>query len=189
MLLKKGIIIADDQNGKKLALIKNELKYAELKEAGKVNEIAIDQSWDIFLRATNAHEDDNYLEYWNKLVLAAYKANHGLLVINISNIKVFGHCWHLKQLAKQEREIQLWSNSFDIENSTEAEFIAFAKKTAAEFGEPLTTDQLFELIEGFMFDGYVLLVINDLIWDDVKKHATLTNCGQFEAMMQFYHRV
>lgn len=165
--LSNGIIISDDDNGKKLTLAKESLKYDELKAAGKVNEITIDQSWDIILERTEIHKEDNYLECWNNLVTAAYKANHGLLVINITNIKIFEHCWHLKQLAKQECEMQIWQKDYS----------------------GIISYNMGELIEGFLFDGYVLLVINNVAWDEVKKHAIENNLGQFDAMMQFYSHV
>lgn len=40
-----------------------------------------------------------------------------------------------------------------------------------------------------IFDGYVLLVLKDITWDEVSKFSIEHNKGQFEAMMQFYRRV
>lgn len=43
---------------------------------------------------------------WNKIIAAAYKAKDGLLILNVSNMKFFEHCWwHIKQLAKQEADL------------------------------------------------------------------------------------
>lgn len=39
------------------------------------------------------------------------------------------------------------------------------------------------------FDGYVLLVIEDTPWDQVRKNASDYNKGEFDAMMGFYHRI
>lgn len=78
----KGLIIEGDDNGQKLTFVKESLNYEALKSAGKVQELAIDELW--------------------TPVAAVYHDNHGLLVLNVSNIKLFGLCWHLNQLAKQE---------------------------------------------------------------------------------------
>lgn len=189
--INKGHIIVDDENGVKLALVKKWLNYNNLSTLGKVHEITIDKSWDTFFRRTEAHKNNHYLECWNKLVTAAYKANHGLLVINISNIKIFEHCWHLKQLAKQEREMPLWPKySYDFDNYTQVNIKEFRDDTEKEYGGRLTPEQLVELIEGFMFDGYVLLILDGIKWDEVKEYVKKhLESGEFDAMMQFYRRI
>lgn len=145
--INKGHIIVDDKNGEILALAKTNLKYNDLKAAGKVYEMTIDESWETFFRRTEEHKDNCYRDCWNKLVTAANQANHGLLVINISNIKIFEHCWQLKQLAKQE-------------------------------------------LDGFMFDGYVLLVLDGMSWEEVEKYVRKhQQLAEFEAIMQFYRRI
>ena len=42
---RRGIIVADDETGELLALVKEVLKYDELDAAGKVNEITVDKHW------------------------------------------------------------------------------------------------------------------------------------------------
>lgn len=135
--IRKGIIVADDQSGDKLAFVKEHLGFDELKEAGRVNEITVDKSWPL----------NSFDKCWDMLLTEARKSNHGLLVINVEDIKIFNHCWCIKQLAKQE--------------------------------DP-----------DLKFDEYVLLVIKDIPWTQVKEYANEHNKGEFSAMMDcFYHRV
>lgn len=162
---RKGLIVADDESGEVLDFVKKNLKYDELKKAGKVNEINVDETCASWFIESEAHKDNCYKEFWNNLVVAAYKANHGLLVINISNMDAFKHCWHLKKLAKQEDKLVVWS---------------------AISGTEFTPNQLKELAEGFIFDGYVLIVINGMNWDEVSDFANDNNLGEFNAMMDFY---
>lgn len=90
--IHKGIIVADDESGEKLAFVKEWLGLEELKNAGKVREITVNKPFKGF--------DD----CWDTLLSAARSINHGLLVINVSDIKLFDHCWCIKQLAKQEAD-------------------------------------------------------------------------------------
>jgi len=184
---RKGFIISDDESGDVRDFVENALKIDELKALGKVNELTIDESWDSYFRRTEKHKDNNYLDVWNKLVTAAYKANHGLLVINISNIKVFEHCWHLKQLAKQECKLPLKPKySYDFDAYTKEDIVKFREDTIADYGDVLYAEQLMELIDGFMFDGYVLIVVKDMSWEYARKRALQYNSGEWDAMMQFY---
>ena len=89
---RKGIIVADDETGELLALVKEALIYDELDAAGKVNEITVDKHWPL----------DNFDECWKMLLSEARRVNHGLLVVNVNDIRFFDHCWCIKQLAKQE---------------------------------------------------------------------------------------
>ena len=89
---RRGIIVADDKTGELLASVKEALKYDELDAAGKINEIAIDQSWPL----------NSFDMCWDRLLAEARRANHGLLVVNVNDIRIFDHCWCIKQLAKQE---------------------------------------------------------------------------------------
>ena len=167
--LRKGYIISDDESGELLSFVKKSLRYDELKKAGKVHEITIDGSWDSAFRKTNGIEGR---EAWNGLVTAAYRANHGLLVITIENIKVFGHCWKLKQLAKQENPLVPWE---PVSRSA-------MKPMDIEFIKSGASDKV-------MFDGNVLIVIKGMSWDDVVKYAARNDFDQFDAMRQFYDRV
>ena len=134
---RRGIIVADDATGELLALVKGALKYDELDAAGKVNEITVDKHWPL----------DSFDECWKMLLSEARRINHGLLVVNVNDIRIFDHCWCIKQLAKQE-------------------------------------DPALKLKE------YVLLVIKDISWAQVKEYAQEHNKGEFDAMMDcFYHRV
>lgn len=89
---RRGIIVADDETGALLDFVKKGLKYNELDALGKTNEITVDKSWPL----------DSFDECWKMLLAEARKINHGLLVINVNDIKLFDHCWCIKQLAKQE---------------------------------------------------------------------------------------
>lgn len=89
---RRGIIVADDKTGELLAFVKKAFEYDELEALGKINEITVDKSWPL----------DSFDECWRKLLAEARKINHGLLVINVNDIKLFDHCWCIKQLAKQE---------------------------------------------------------------------------------------
>ena len=92
---RRGIIVADDETGEMLTLVKEALKYDELAAAGKVNEITVDEQWP--LGSTE--------KCWAKLLTEARKINHGLLVVNVNDIRIFNkHTWSIKQLAKQEAE-------------------------------------------------------------------------------------
>lgn len=91
-----------------LDFVKNSLERGDLVSVGKVNEITIDDSWNNFFQKTKTNKEGNFPELWNKLVVYAYIANHGLLVVNIQNIEALKHCWHLKKLVKQEDKLKLW---------------------------------------------------------------------------------
>ena len=167
--LRKGYIVADDNSDKVLKFVKKSLRYEELVSAGKAYEILINDTW------TDALQKKGQMSgrrAWNELIAAAYRANHGLLIVHISNIEIFGHCWKLKQLAKQENEMVVWppESHSDI--------------------TPIDCEFLNELIpDRFPFDGNVLLVIDGIDWDRAKEYAKEHNHGEFDAMMQFYHRV
>ena len=89
----RGIIVADDETGEMLTSVKEALKYDELAADGKVNEITVDEQWP--LGSTE--------KCWAKLLAEARKINHGLLVVNVNDIRIFNkHTWSIKQLAKQE---------------------------------------------------------------------------------------
>ena len=88
--ISKGIIVADDATGEKLAFVKENLRTNELAKVGKVNEIMVNKPFKDF--------DD----CWDTLLPAARTAKHGLLVINVNSIDLFNYCWCVKQLAKQE---------------------------------------------------------------------------------------
>lgn len=134
---RRGIIVADDETGELLALVKEALKYDELDATGKVNEITVDKHWPL----------DSFAECWEMLLSEARRINHGLLVVNVNDIRIFDYCWCIKQLAKQE--------------------------------DP-----------ALKFNEYVLLVIKDIPWAQVKEYANKHKKGEFRAMMDcFYHRV
>ena len=90
---RRGLIVADDETGEMLTSVKEALKYDELAADGKVNEITVDEQWP--LGSTE--------KCWAKLLAEARKINHGLLVVNVNDIRIFNkHTWSIKQLAKQE---------------------------------------------------------------------------------------
>lgn len=181
---RKGLIAHDEW----IDFVKENLKYDELKAVGKVAELTIDESWANILRETEDNDGRNVKDFWNKLVVAAYQANHGLLVLNISNIEVFKHCWHLKQLAKQENDMKYWGEKpFDF--YSKQELLDWREEMIRETGKELYAEQLMELIDGFKFDGYVLLNIGELNWEDVSDYANEHNPGEFDAMKGFYTRV
>ena len=171
----KGFIVVDDETGSKLQFVKKNIQYEYLEREDKVSEIFIDNTWSPLLK--KGVDQFGGRECWNRLLAAAYEADHarGLLVINISNIEIFGHCWKLKQLAKQETELEAW------EPTTREEIVPVDHKF---FGGRS------EIPEKFMFNGYVLLVIDKSIsWEDIKNYSVEHNNGDFNAMMQFYRRI
>ena len=89
---RRGFIVADDETGELLTSVKEALKYEELVAAEKVNEIIVDEHWPL----------NNFDKCWQKLLTEARKINHGLLVVNVNDIRIFKHSWCIKQLAKQE---------------------------------------------------------------------------------------
>lgn len=95
---RKGVIVTDDGIHLDSNFAKEHLKYDELKESGKVNEITIDSSWPL-----NNEVESEVHALWERLVDEAGKVKQGLLVINMRDINLFKHCWDLKQLAKQEK--------------------------------------------------------------------------------------
>lgn len=158
--LQKGIIIEDNDEHKIINLAKVYVGYDELKSRGKVKEITIDESCDSLMQATE--DDPDCSKLWNMLVYAAHAANYGLLVINISNIKVFGHCWKLKQLAKQEAPLQLLSGPEDT-------FYGYDTR--------------------FNFHGYVLIVLRGITFAEAAEYAEREiNLSMYRAMMQYYSR-
>ena len=88
----RGLIVADDETGELLASVKEALKYEELVASEKVNEIIVDEQWPL----------NSFDKCWQKLLAEARRINHGLLVVNVNDIRIFKHSWCIKQLAKQE---------------------------------------------------------------------------------------
>lgn len=88
----RGFIVADDETGELLTSVKEVLKYEELVAAEKVNEIIVDEHWPL-----NSSD-----KCWQKLLAEARRINHGLLVINVNDIRIFKHIQRIKWLAKQE---------------------------------------------------------------------------------------
>ena len=95
---RKGVIVTDDGIHLDSKFAKEHLKYDELKENGKVNEITIDSTWSL-----NNEVEGEVHALWERLVDEAGKVKQGLLVINVRDINLFKHCWDLKQLVKQEK--------------------------------------------------------------------------------------
>jgi hypothetical protein len=95
---RKGVIVTDDGIHLDSNFAKEHLKYDELKENRKVNEITIDSSWPL-----NNEVDGAETALWKRLKSEAAKVKQGLLVINVCDINLFKHCWELKQLVKQEK--------------------------------------------------------------------------------------
>ena len=88
----RGLIVADDETGELLTSVKEALKDEELVAAEKVNEIIVDEHWPL----------NRFDKCWQKLIAEARRINHGLLVVNVNDIRIFKHSWCIKQLAKQE---------------------------------------------------------------------------------------
>ena len=137
LTLRKRMIIADDESGEVLNSVDEILHFELLKKHGKFNEISFDGLVPL--------DPD---ERWEWLIKEAEKANNGLLLINVTDIRVFDtRCWCLKQLAKQE-------------------------------------------LPDLRFDGYVLVVVKGISWQDVQDYAEANSKGQFKDMMsQFYRRI
>ena len=95
---RKGVIVTDDGIHLDSNFAKEHLKYDELKENGKVNEITIARSWPL-----NNEVEGEEPALGKRLKVEASKVKQGLLVINVCDINMFKHCWDLKQLVKQEK--------------------------------------------------------------------------------------
>ncbi len=172
---EKGWIIADDNSGELTGCVKRGLRYKELKNAGKVYEIDIDDTWTPSLRKKGENPGR---ECWNKLVAGAYKANHGLLVLNITNIEIFAHCRKLKQLV------------YPKENHHQRPLIALAPESKQDI-TPIDREFFIDktIPTEFVFDGYVLMIINGISWEDVREYAFGKNGGEFVSMMAFYREL
>lgn len=197
---KKGIIVEKDADTEsRLDFVKDYLNVSELKKAGKVSELTIDASWEDSIIPSSRNETSR--DCWNKIIAAAYKAKDGLLILNVSNMKLFEHCWwHIKQLAKQEADLVAWppfdkSIFFDLD-----EFVGKAKRmewTGCDeieinaFGK----EKIYEakrqglVLPKFHFNGYVLIVLDGLDWQRVREISEKNNSGEFDAAMGFYGRV
>ena len=99
---KRGLIVADDETGELLASVKEALKYEELVAAEKVNEIIVDEHWPL-----NSSD-----KCWQKLLAEARRINHGLLVINVNDIRIFKHIQRIKWLIKNQEDPKLKFNGY-----------------------------------------------------------------------------
>ena len=81
---RKGVIVTDDGIHLDSKFAKEHLKYDELQECGKVNEITIDSSWPL-----NNEVEGEVHALWERLVDEAGKVKQGLLVINVRDINLF----------------------------------------------------------------------------------------------------
>ncbi len=194
---QKGIIIVDDSDGATLDFVKQELKYDQLKTSHKVKELTIDTRWSEYM-------ENEGKELWNRIIKTINTVRDGLLVMNISNIEIFKHCWHIKQLVKQEDKLFAWCNNeiFDMENGflnipklqektqqmksqgmSKEEVMAYVDETLKESGsrklKPSRVD----------FKGFVILNIQGISWEEVKSYANQHNAGEFDAMMEFFRRI
>lgn len=181
---KKGMIVTGDETGKLLTFVKENLKYDNLKLEGKITELNIDASWTDAMTKSQTNVDAR--EAWNRMVAAAYQANHGLLVLNITNIKLFELCWHIKQLAKQEKPLEIWPLPGTPFEYNEDEDVPALYNELKDIVVDLNAAKLIDLINGFNFDGYVLLNICGFSWEKARKYA-LEHCeDEFQAMWNFY---
>ena len=196
---RKGIIVGREN----LDFVKNKLGFLKLQALHKVCELEIDDSWTACM--TTSASNDNAMEFWNCLVKAAYNVRDGLLVLNVSNMKAFEHCWHLKQLAKQENLLNGWCNISELldedngflnfdELERRAERMRYDAKTEDEIDD-FANDTIEEAVSKGLcpskvdFKGYVLIVLDGLEWADVVGYAKVHNSSEFDAMMQFYMQI
>lgn len=197
---RKGIIVEKDADAKsRLDFVKDYLNVSELEKAGKISELTIDASWTADIVPSSRNETSR--ECWNKIIAAAYKAKDGLLILNVSNIKLFEHCWwHIMQLSKQEADLVSWhpldkSIFFDIaEFARKVERLKNTDRDEIEINT-FVKDKISEakrqgLVPSgkFHFNGYVLIVLDGLDWQSVREISE-RNRGQFDDAMQFYNRV
>ena len=192
---RKGIIVEAGS----LDFVKDNLDFPKLVASHKVCELAIDDSWTGWMM--DSESNDNALEFWNRLVKVTNRIRDGLLVLNVSNIRMFELCWHLKQLAKQENDLKAWCSNdiFDMGNG----FLNIDKlkeKTELMKYDGMSKEVIEEYVDAALkeagtrklhpsnvrFSGYVLIVLDGLKWTDVADYAKEHNAGQFDAMMQFY---
>lgn len=190
--INKGYIVANDPDGKVLNFVKDCLDYNALCKAGKVREITIDNSWTNGITNPNTF-DDVFWNSWENLFAESCRANHGLLVINIKTIDAFRLCWQLKQLAKQEREFemippyssvveQLAEDYPNLVHHKNGELYKVALKYPKATGDYVKCGDSIS----FQYDGYVLMVIDDIEWKSMRAYGKANNPGEFEAMMCFY---
>lgn len=198
---RKGIIVEKGKGTEsRLDFVLDYLKVSKLMEEGKVSELVITDDWDedILPSANN----ENSRECWNTIINRAFEAKDGLLILHVSNMKLFEHCWwHIKQLAKQEDELVAWGDLeessvfFDIDSAldeidhlarigcSEQEIDEFADESVAKARRKGLIPSRFE------FNGYVLLVLDGLDWESVRKQSMRNQPGEFDAAMQFYSRI
>ena len=196
LICRKGIIVGREN----LDFVKANLDFSKLEEKKKVYELTIDRSWTACMTASASN--DNATEFWNRLVKAAYQVRDGLLVLNVSNMKAFEHCWHLKQLTKQESLLNGWCNVSELldEENGFLNFYELERRAELMRYDAKTEDEIDDFANGTIkeavskglypskvdFKGYVLIVLDGLEWADVAKYAKEHNSGEFNAMMQFY---
>lgn len=195
LICRKGII-AEKEN---LDFVKDNLDFTKIVTSHCVCELNIDDSW---LQLMTVSESNEYVkEFWNRIVRATNRIRNGLLVLNVSNMKAFECCWHLKQLAKQESELKACCNYeiFDMDNrflnidrlKEQTRHMKYEGKSKEEV-EKYVDDTLKEACSrklqpsNVRFTGYVLVVLDGLKWADVVEYAKKHNSGEFVAMMQFY---
>lgn len=192
---RKGFIVVNDSDSAIPDIVKQELRFDELKSSHKIKELTIDESWSLYM-------ENDAKELWNRLVKTTNSVRDGLLVLNISNIEFFRHCDYILQLVKQEKELFALCKDeiFDMENGflnipkmqektnlmksqgkSKEEILAYVdetlKESVARKLKPSRVD----------FKGFVLLNIQGISWVEVEQYAKLHNSGEFDAMMEFFH--
>ncbi|MCQ2115975.1 MAG: hypothetical protein MJZ07_07210 [Bacteroidales bacterium] len=194
---RKGFIVEKVAGTEsRLDFVKDYLKVAKLQKSGKVSELTVDDSW-----TPSIVNSDSKLCV-NRIILSAFKARNGLLVLNVSNIKFFEYCWfHIKELAKQQRELVACgpfdenSGFFDVDETLEEiehlAMIGCSEREIDEFAdESVSKAQKKGLIPSrFEFKGYVLLVLDGLDWKTVCEHSNRFQPDWFDAAMTFYSMI
>ena len=191
---RKGIIAGREN----LEFVKDNLDFPKLLASHKVYELKIDGSWTAWM--TVSKSNNNAKEFWNRIVKATNRIRDGLLVLTVSNMKVFEYCQYLNWLAKQENELKAFCNEeiFDIDNGFlnidmlehQARLMKYGRSKKEV--EKYVDDTLKEACErklrpsNVKFTGYVLIVLDELKMEDVVEYAKVHNSSEFDAMMQFY---
>lgn len=193
------------------------LRYEELKSNGNLVELYIDESWTPFIKHTKRNFEGK--ECWNRLVEAAYHSHDGLVVLHVSNVRLFEWSWRLSLLidcdnpevnalldnedprflniCTVEKKIEYMTDEdrdvYDVEKD---EYIEVGAEWGDEDVEKYIEEQLeyadknHLALSKFPFYGYVLIVLEEgLDLSDVIKYGQKKNNGALEVMLRRYNRL
>ncbi len=186
--LQKGVIVAD--NGEHEFRVVTEECLSKL-PVDRISVLDIDASW-THLSKTSV---------WNRLVEAAYRANDGLLVLNISSITIFKYVREIKQLVKQENPLVFWHRQDDPtvldiqELNNKAKRMRYAAHSEDEvrawLESRLNAARRANMMPSeFDFRGYVIFLISGISPSRIREYVAERNQGgEWSAFNQFLYRL